>query len=438
MLQKFKKHLENSFPYLGQSTFYIAVSGGIDSMVLVDLLEKIGYQFGVLHCNFQLRGQESDDDLKFLYDYFTKRDIRFIYTVFETEKYANDEKISIQMAARDLRYNWFSEQKVNLKFDYLFTAHHLDDSLETFIINLSRGSGIKGLMGIPETNDYIIRPLLPFTRTEIVAYAKKYKISWSEDSSNASDKYIRNKIRHYISPLLKELNPDFLEAFAKTQYNLRATFEISEDAIYSFKNAFSEIKSGEIHFDIKGFTQFSNYRSYLYEIFKQYGFTAWNDVFDLVYSQTGKKIVSPKFMILKNRNYLILSRISEHELDKTSKIYKIKENQIQVKIPLKITFSKVNDISQTNTNCIFVDCNTLEYPLIIRKWEEGDSFYPFGMKGKKLISKYFKDQKFSMLDKEKTWLLCSKTEVVWIINHRADDRFKVTKDTLNILKITTE
>lgn len=438
MLEKFKKHLETTFPDLINQKFFVAVSGGIDSMVLVHLLQKCNYYFGMLHCNFNLRGKESDDDMNFVMTYGDKFLIPYNVGHFQTKKHANKYKLSIQVAARELRYDWFYEQMNLQEIDFVLTAHHLDDALETFIINLSRGTGIDGLLGIPEQNSKIIRPLLPFSREEITVYANINTIQWREDSSNESDKYVRNKIRHKIAPLLKELNSDFLNSFFKTQKYLKETSHLAQDAVALVKKIVCEEKENDLYIDLKKLMHFSNYKSYLYQILKKYNFTAWNDVYDLVNAQTGKKMVSSNFILLKNRNHLILSKLSEHKEDSISTIYAIKRNENQVKIPLKITFSKVNDISQSNTSCIFVDDDLLEYPLFIKRWEEGDFFYPFGMKGSKKVSKFFKDEKFSMLDKQKTWLLCSKTEVVWIINHRADDRFKVTDKTLNILKISTE
>ncbi len=435
MIEKFKKHLEDNFSFLKKSKVYIAVSGGIDSMVLSDLFDKTGYNYAILHCNFQLRGAESDNDLDFLLNYFTKKNIRFVHTCFETEKYANQKKISIQMAARELRYNWFQEQKVVQNFDYLLTAHHLDDSLETFIINLTRGTGIKGLMGIPEINDNIVRPLLPFSRLEIDAYAKKNKIIWREDSSNESEKYLRNNIRHILVPQLKVYNDDFLNSFQKTQTYLTETSKLADDAVQVMIDLICEKKENGLYLDIEKLTHYTNYKSYLYQIFKKYNFTAWADIYDLINSQTGKKVYSDDYVLMKNRNYLILYLKSENE---DFEEYFVEKNQLEVKIPLKINFCNVTDILQTDSSSIFVDENKLKFPLIIRKYNEADIFFPFGMKGSKKVSKFFKDEKISLLDKKKTWLLCSDNKIVWIINHRLDERFKVSNDTKKILKISTQ
>jgi tRNA(Ile)-lysidine synthase len=210
MLQQFQNHLSQHFPFLKGKKLLLAVSGGLDSMVLLHLFQQLDYEIVVLHCNFQLRGLESFGDQQFIQEYTSQHNIQLSFTQFDTEAFANDYKLSIQIAARELRYSWFYEQLEIQEGDYILTAHHADDNLETFFINLSRGTGLDGLTGIPAQNDTVIRPLLPFTRKEIEEYAAKQDLKWREDSSNASDKYLRNKIRHHLIPILKELNPNFI------------------------------------------------------------------------------------------------------------------------------------------------------------------------------------------------------------------------------------
>ena len=434
MLIKFQKHLDKNFSFLKEKKLFLAVSGGIDSIVLVELLHKLNYKISVLHCNFSLRNLESDADEKFVKSYCNTKNIPISIQKFDTKQFALDYKLSIQVAARKLRYDWFYEQLNKLNFDFILTAHHLDDSLETFLINLSRGTGLDGLTGIPSQNDKIIRPLLPFSREEIENYAKENGIQWREDSSNASDKYLRNKIRHTIVPILKEINPYFLDSFQKTQSHLSDAQSIVADGEYIiFKEVVTENEDGTIYFNLKKLLQLPNYSAYLYQWLQEFEFTAWQDIYDLVHAQSGKKVFSENYVILKDRDFLIL--YAKKNVDIIEE-YKIEENQLEVKIPLNLSICKVADILETNSNAIFVDKNKLQFPLTIRKWQESDYFYPFGMKGKKKLSKFFKDEKFSMLDKANVWLLCSNNEIVWIINKRFDDRFKVTNTTTNILKIT--
>jgi len=433
MLTKFQNHIITNFPFLLKSRFFIAVSGGIDSMVLVHLFQHFRFEFGLLHCNFKLRGDESDADMRFIHDYAEANNLQLKIGFFETEKIAKEMKVSIQVAARELRYQWFYEQMVENNVDFVATAHHLDDCLETFLINLSRGTGLEGLTGIPIQNDKIFRPLLPFSREEIEDYATKHNIKWREDSSNASDKYLRNKIRHLIVPVLKEINPTFLDSFQKTLNNLKEAQSIVNDGEYIiYKEVVTENENGTLLFDLKKLLQLPNYNAYLYQWLKQFEFKAWNDITNLVHAQTGKQVFSENYVLLKNRDTLILSsRVNTN--DET--FFWIAKNQKEVKFPLKLFFCNVDDISVQATNVIFVDEEKLIFPLEIRKWKEGDIFHPFGMTGKKKLSKYFKDEKFSLLDKSNTWLLCSDNQIVWVIGSRQDDRFKVTEMTTRILKI---
>ena len=431
MLFKLQNHLSENFSFLKEKKLLLATSGGLDSMVMVDLFQKMNFDIAMAHCNFQLRGLESFGDQNFIQNYSEANKIPVFITQFDTVNFAKDYKLSTQVAARTLRYDWFHELLETKNYDYLLTAHHADDNLETFLINLTRGTGLEGLTGIPEQNEQIIRPLLIFSRDEIENYAKENNIQWREDSSNASDKYLRNKIRHKIVPILKELNPNFLNCFQKTQNYLQEAQEMIEDAsIMIYQQVAKEIEE-DIHFDLKKLKQLSNYKSYLYQWLAEYHFSAWEDIYDLVNAQSGKQVFSNDFVLLKNRDFLILSE----KKDKKTDVYLIKRDQKKVKIPLNIAICKVSDISETLSDIIFVDEDKLVYPLVIRKWEEGDIFYPFGMTGKKKLSKYFKDEKMSLIEKQNTWLLCSQNEIVWIVNKRLDDRFKVTKNTKNIIKI---
>lgn len=435
MLQKFQKHIKTHFPFLEYSRFYIAVSGGIDSMVLVHLFQHFPYEFGLLHCNFKLRGDESDSDMRFIHDYCDENKLQLRIGFFETDEIAKQNKMSIQETARLLRYNWFYEQMEEMNADFVATAHHQDDNLETFLINLSRGTGLDGLTGIPSINERIIRPLLPFSREEIEYYAKENSIQWREDSSNESDKYLRNKIRHHVVPILKELNPNFLESFQKTQEYLKVAQSLVNDAEYiMYQEVATEKEDGTVHFNLDKLLQLPNYKGYLYQWLKQFGFTAWNDIYDLVDAQTGKQVFSDEFVVLKNRNFLILFRKTGSNED----FFLIHKEDRQVNIPLKLSFCNVGDISVSDSNCIFVDEDLIEFPLTLRKWNEGDAFYPFGMKGKKKLSKFFKDEKMSLIDKSNCWILCSKEEIIWVVGQRADDRFKVSTNTTKILKITLQ
>ena len=430
MLQKFKQHITKEFPFLKDTKLLLAISGGVDSVVLFHLLHKLNFNVSLAHCNFKLRGKESDLDEEFIKN-LNQISSNQIFTIsFNTEKYAKEHKLSTQIAARELRYNWFQKLITEHKFDYVLTAHHADDNLETFLIHLTRGSGLDGFTGIPKVNGNIVRPLLAFSREEILNYAKDHDIEWREDASNASNKYIRNKIRHQVLPILKEINPSILDSFATTIENLQESKQIIEDSIENIASEVLEKEANFIKIDIEKIKELSNSKAYLYQLLKTYHFTEWNDVYNLLYAQSGKQVFSKTHRLLKDRNVLILSKI---DLSNSIEMaFQIEEEITEITNPIHLTFEEVIEKSKENKQTIYVDKDLLKYPLLLRKWEKGDYIYPLGMQGKKKLSKYFKDEKFSLIDKENTWLLCNgNNEIIWIINHRQDRRF-VGKKNLKI------
>jgi tRNA(Ile)-lysidine synthase len=431
MLERFKNHIEHDFPFLKGKKLLLATSGGIDSMALLHLCHQSGLDIRAAHCNFQLRGDESDQDEQFVKTECEKLGVLLFVNHFDTKKFAAELKMSIQVVARKLRYDWFRTLLINNDYDYILTAHHLDDSLETFLINFTRASGLDGLTGIPKQNGYIIRPLLAFSRNDIESFANENNIQWREDSSNASDKYLRNKLRHDVIPILKELNPGLLASFESTISNLQQAQTMVDDASrIVYRKVVTDINFQK-RINLPELMQLPNYRAYLYQWLEPFGFSDWDSINDLVTAQSGKQIHSKKHTLLKDRNELIVfeKRTAESEQ------FLIEKGQKQVKFPLKLSFCNVNGMPVQTTNTIFVDENKLVFPLEIRRWEEGDWLYPLGMDGKKKLSKFFKDEKFSLLDKSDTWLLCSDNQIVWVIGKRQDDRFKVTAQTTKILQI---
>jgi tRNA(Ile)-lysidine synthase len=431
VLAEFKKHIENKFPELLQEKFFLACSGGVDSVVLGHLCAQCDMDFALAHCNFKLRGKASDDDEKFVKKLSESLNREFYVTQFDTNSYVEEHKVSVQMAARELRYDWFDQLMLKTNVKRLVTAHHADDDLETFIINLSRGTGIKGLAGIPAKTDKIARPLLSFSREQIVTFAETANIQWREDASNEDAKYLRNKIRHEIVPLLKELHPTFLENFKTTQDNLEQTAGLNEKYLAQLKERLFEEKGDVIRIKIESLIQLNPLNPYLYGLFHDFGFTAWKDISKLLTSLSGKEVQSKTHRLVKDRDFLLLTRLSE----KNEHSFLLHENVNSIKTPIHLTISDAALISQTGTNTLYVDKETLKYPLVLRKWEKGDYFYPLGMRGKKKISKFFKDEKVDIIAKEKQWLLCSENQVVWVVGMRCDERFKVTGQTKKILKI---
>ncbi len=434
MIEQFQNHINTRFSFFKNSRLLIAISGGIDSVVLTHLCHQLKLNIALAHCNFNLRGDESDADEDFVLQLAEDLDLEVFIESFDTKAYAKEHKLSTQMAARDLRYHWFQELKNQLQFDYILTAHHADDNLETFLINLSRGTGLDGLTGIPEINGVVVRPLLLFSTQDIEGYAKEHKIKWREDSSNASTKYLRNKLRHDVIPVLKEINPQLLQNFQTTLNNLNDTSDIVDDSLNAvLKRAIVTIDVNTLKFKISEFKTLKNPKAYLHEFLKDFGFTEWNDVVNLLDAQSGKQVFSSTHRLLKDRDYLILTNVT---LNEDSQVIQIAEDDTNIQIPSGVLhFNQVDAIAATKPNILYVDKARLNYPLFVRKWQEGDFFYPLGMHGKKKLSKYLKDEKVSLIEKENIWLLTSGDSIVWVIGKRADNRFKVTEQTKQILKI---
>ncbi len=441
-----QEHINKNLPFLIGKKLLVAISGGLDSTVLTHLFNELDFSISLAHCNFSLRGKESNKDEMFVEKLGEKLQIPTFTTKFDTDKYAAKKGISTQMAARELRYNWFEKISKENNIDYILTAHHKDDVIETFFINLIRGTGIDGLTGIPEVNENVVRPFLPFNRNDILIYATKSKLEWREDESNSSIKYVRNKIRHKVVPVLKELNPSLLDTFQNTLDNLKGSQQIVNDSIKKIRKKVTSIQNGNIFFNILKLQKLSNPKVYLFHLLKDFGFTEWDDICDLLDAQSGKQVFSKTHRLLKDRDSLILSELEDtEEIDS----FEITKNTSKIKTPIKLKFEKIDipfdnkndqnkvfdELIYDNKNTISIDYNKIKFPLEIRKWQKGDFFFPIGLNGKKKLSKYFKDEKMSLIEKESTWLLTSEDNIVWVIGKRLDNRFKTTKHTSTILKI---
>ena len=437
MLAAFKKHIETNFAFIKDKKILLAISGGVDSVILAYLFSALKIDFILAHCNFRLRGKDADDDEQFVKKLAQQLNVSEYTIAFDTEEYAKEHKISIQMAARELRYDWFENIRKEKKLDLIATAHHLDDNLETFLINFVRGTGLNGLTGIPEIKGNIIRPLLVFSREQIEEYAAINSILWREDRSNAKTAYQRNKIRHQIVPVLKEMNPNLLSTFKKTTQYLKESQQMIDATILKLnENIILKENKNLTKINIQKLKKLPYPKAYLFEILKNYGFTEWNDVNNLLDAQSGKQVFSNSHRLLKDRDYLLLTAISSSQ-DKV-KIFEIKKGQKDIELEkFKLSFRKTEHLETKveSKDIVFINMDKLEFPLHLRKWQEGDFFYPSGMKGKKKLSKFFKDEKFSLLEKENTWLLCSANNIVWVLGKRLDDRYKINNNTKNIVRI---
>ena len=452
----FKRHLNLHFPELLHGRSLLALSGGVDSMVLCELLLENHIDFSVAHCNFQLRGRDSDDDQGFVEEMAKNKSLVVHCKKFETKKYALEQGLSVQVAARELRYTWFDELLDKTHSDYLITAHHADDNLETFLINLARGSGLKGLTGIPERNGRIRRPLLKVLREDIETYARDKKIEWREDRSNAQNKYLRNRIRNELVPLMKETIPNLSTGFGSTQDHLKESQAILEDRLAETWKEISSTKNGLTEINIAGIESLSHPKAYLYGLFSEYGFTQWADIEELLNAQSGKMVFSPTHRLLKDRQRLLLQRIDA--LPENEQNHIIRRGQLSAELSsgtLSLEFKKRIELddqeagrqeegpqeegpqeeSSKFSNKACFDADRMKFPLTVRKWQKGDYFYPKGMRGRKKLSKFFKDEKLSIPEKENIWLLCAENEVAWVVGFRSDERFKVTDETKIVLHV---
>lgn len=412
----------------------VGVSGGADSIALLTILVELGYSCIAAHCNFHLRGEESLRDERFTKEYVEKLQIPFVKIDFETEQYAAENHLSIEMAARELRYRWFEEQRVHWGAQAIAVAHHRDDNVETLLMNLIRGTGIRGLSGIQPKNGFVVRPMLAVSREEIQNWFAKRNLSYVTDSTNLSDAYTRNFIRLRILPLLEEVNPSVKKAIARTSEHLAATEVIYLQVI---EEARKEVFDSENRLSIAALMKYPAPNAVLYELLKVYGFSrsVVEDIYSSLTKESGKVFFSSSFRLIKDRDYLLFSPLVKEEIQE----YILNGDEKEWIGPIELSFESVvitTDFQiRKEKNIAYFDADKLTFPLTLRKWQEGDWFIPFGMKGRKKLSDYFSDRKFSRLEKEQTWLLCSGDTIIWIVGERSDNRFCLDKMTKRALVV---
>ncbi|WP_319503520.1 tRNA lysidine(34) synthetase TilS [uncultured Draconibacterium sp.] len=414
----------------------LAISGGIDSMVLLHLFERSEFEYGIAHCNFRLRGAESDGDEAFVREQVEQHGTLAHFETFDTKEYASLKGISIEMAARELRYDFFERIRKEYEYDCIVTAHHQDDLIETFFLNLSRKTGIRGLTGIKEKKGKLIRPLLFANREDIEKYAAENYISYREDSSNNEVVFQRNFLRHKILPLFSELNPAFKKNFMGSVDNLKAAYDVYEDAIGGEIQAVLTEENGQTLISIPALQNLPHGKTVLLEILSGYGFNAGivDSVFQSLETHSGKQFFSKTHRLVKDRDALFIQELTNDE----DRVYYIEEDDIELFAPFDISIERLDakDFSIIKAPTIAcVDLDEVEFPLLMRKWQQGDYFQPLGMTGFKKVSDFFIDRKMPLHEKENTWLLCSGKKIVWIMGHRLDNRFKVTPSTKQVLKI---
>ncbi len=416
-----------------------AVSGGIDSVVMFHLLNECGFDTAIAHCNFQLRGEESNKEELFVKKLAEKYGVAIFTTRFDTSQTAAKQHISIQMTARNLRYNWFEKIRLENGYQRIAIAHNKNDAIETFFINLSRGTGLKGLTGIRVKAGAIIRPLLFATREEIKNYQQKHNLFFCEDSSNLSVKYKRNKIRHEIIPLFKEINPSFVQTMNENLERLSDAEALYKSQMNDEINKLlSENKNGLL-IDIENLKKHPQKKALLFEILEPYGFSGktTDEILQTLDSEPGKQFFSSSHRLVKDRKKLIMGKKNIKE----KKSLLLDDETEEITNPVHLCFKTMQNpglknISK-NKNIAHIDAALVAYPLILRRWEKGDKFMPLGMQHYKKLSDFFTDEKFSLPEKENTWLLCSNTgEIIWAVGHRLDERYKISPETKRMIKIT--
>jgi len=437
MIDRFIKYLTKKCQADKDNKFLLAVSGGVDSMAMAHLFRQAGINADIAHCNFCLRGKESDMDEEHVRQYAEKNNYSFYVKRFDTEKYADSKGISIQMAARNLRYEWFENIRQEHGHHFIATAHNLNDNIETALLNLVRGTGVKGLTGIQPVAGYIVRPLLFAMRTEIEHFATENNITFREDKSNDETKYTRNKIRHLVLPLLREINPSVEKTIEETIERMKETEQAVEEYVSIIKEKISKQEGNKTIFDAGQLKNFLPNKTILYELFKSFGLsgTQTNELSEVIAGQTGGRVFTKSHVILKDRTNIIVSR-----RENTDSIFVRINNYSELeKTPF---FDSATLISITsdykipdNRNIACLDEDEIKYPLIIRNWKEGDFFYPLGMNNKKKISDFIIDNHISRFDKEKLLVLESDGKIVWVIGHRIDNRYRIKTTTHKALII---
>ena len=412
----------------------VGLSGGADSMALLDLLTLLGYQCVAAHCNFHLRGDESQRDADFVRRWCKDIDVPYRSVDFDTRQYAADRKISIEMAARELRYRWFEMMRVQHQAEAIAVAHHRDDSVETVLMNLIRGTGIKGLSGIAPKNRKVVRPLLSVSREEIARYMVSRDIPYVFDSSNNDDLFLRNALRLHVIPTLEELNPAVKEAIYRTAQHVAQAEKVYNAAM---KESMEKVVQND-RIDVRELRKTPSPQSLLFELLTPMGFgpSTIQDICSSMDAEPGKIFLSRSHRVIKDRDYFLIDQLPDKEATEQSFFIELQTNALTMPLPLTFSILPMPITIERNKRFLYADFDQLRFPLTLRKWRQGDWFIPFGMKGRKKLSDYFTDRKFSLKDKEAAWVLLSGEEIVWIVGERPDERYRIREGTLRVFHVS--
>ena len=436
LLEKFKDYIKQQHLFQSKDKLLLAVSGGVDSIVLCELCKQAGYDFAIAHCNFQLRGEESERDEKFVRALAEKYGVEIFVEKFDTNSIAVLEKKSIEETARNLRYKWFEEIRIQNGINYILTAHHADDNIETVLMNFFRGTGIKGLHGILSKQNKIIRSLLFANKKELLAFAATNNLEFVQDYTNDQNDFTRNYFRNELIPAVKKVFPEADENILKNITRFGEVEQLYNQAIELHKSKLLETKGNESHIPVLKLQKTKPLATVIYEIIKDYNFTSHQseEVMALLQSESGKYIQSTSHRIIKNRKWLIISpnqtaTAQNILIEESDKQITFTEGKLQIE---KYSTFNINHSPLTAQ----LDLSQIKFPLLLRKWKQGDYFYPLGMQKKKKLSRFFIDQKLSLTQKEKVWVVESNKKILWVIGMRIDDRFKIMDKTKEVLQIS--
>ncbi len=424
MIARLKTYIQQNDLLQKGERLLLTVSGGKDSVCMAHLLTKLDFPLAIAHCNFGLRGEESDGDEIFVKSLAEQLQVPFFAKRFTTKKYASEQAISAQMAARDLRYAWFAE----LGFDKIATAHHQDDAIETLLIKKSRKASLEGLRGIAVRSGEVIRPLLCFSSKEIKSYLVENKLEWREDSSNASTDYQRNEIRWKVLPEMEQSNPNVREELLQEIADNEKRYQ---DLLTEKKRLQKDVlqeSNNSIEFHYSKLMQHPQKEELIYEFLKPFGPFNWPDVFQLLEAESGKQVCNDTYRLLKNRTTILITKTFVGFVLEQSITANCQEIQVPVSLQFSVLKGKEFQLEKDSTKAA-LDFDKLHFPLLLRRWEKGDSFVPLGMRGRKKLSDFMIDEKFSIEQKENTWVLCSKEDIVWVVGHRIDNRYRVVAQT---------
>ncbi len=437
MLKSFWDFAEKERLFSNNSRLLLAVSGGVDSMVMARLFRDAGIKHSIAHCNFSLRGDESDGDEEFVAEYARVNNIPFFSMRFDTLGFAASKKISVQMAARELRYEWFGTIVRREGFDAVAVAHNLNDNVETFLINLLRGTGLSGLTGMDRRHDPVIRPLLFASRAEILAFASSNGIEYREDSSNSEVKYTRNRIRHNVIPEMEKVNPAVLNAITDTMKHLSSASGIIDAYLDRVMEDIFIPARGGFEVDINALTSLKPFVPHIYELFRRFGISPkqTDEVVSLLGSQTGKYIYTSTHRLLNDRGRIIITEKTGEEpaVYVFSSLDEMRISGIYTDMHIAEPSGDPLPVTPLTAS---LDLDRITFPVTVRHWEPGDRFMPLGMKQMKKISDFLIDLKVPVTAKEKVLLMLSGQEVIWVMGYRIDDRFRVTNKTLKMLVLT--